>query len=86
MYGDKVIIQAKPGVMDLAVPDAPGYEKAVRASQASIALTPMPYRHVTGHGIHPICFRCGADVTDGEGLKIHPGRVMDDTLLDICRD
>lgn len=73
--GDQVIIQAKPGVLDLAVPDAPGYEEAVRARETSIALKPTPYRHVTGHGIHPICFCCGADVSDGEGLKIHPGRV-----------
>lgn len=75
MDGDQVIIKAKPGVIDLAVPDAPSYEEAVRAAQSSIALKPTPYRHVTGHGIHPICFCCGADVSDGEGLKIHPGRV-----------
>lgn len=75
MDGDQVIIQAKPGVMDLAVPDAPSYEEAVGAARASIALKPTPYRHVTGHGIHPICFCCGADVPCGEGLKIHPGLV-----------
>jgi hypothetical protein len=73
--GDQVIIHARPGVIDLAVPDAPSYEEALRAAQASIAVKPTPYRHVTGHGIHPICFCCGADVSDGEGLKIHPGRV-----------
>lgn len=73
--GDQVIIRAKPGVIDLAVPDAPAYEEAARAAEASIALKPTPYRHVTGHGIHPICFCCGADVPWGEGLKIHPGRI-----------
>ncbi|MEE9910367.1 MAG: hypothetical protein K4571_01480 [Deltaproteobacteria bacterium] len=81
MDGDQLVIQAKPGVIDLAVPDAPSYEEAVQASQASIALTPTPYRHVTGHGIHPICFCCGADVSDGEGLKIHPGRVGDRNMV-----
>jgi hypothetical protein len=75
MDGDQIIIQAKPGVIDLTVPNAPSYEEAVRAAQMSIALKPTPYIHVTGHGIHPICFCCGADVPDGEGLKIHPGRV-----------
>jgi hypothetical protein len=75
MNGDQIIIQAKPGVIDLTVPDAPSYEEAIKAAQTSIALKPTPYIHVTGHGIHPICFCCGADVPDGEGLKIHPGRV-----------
>ena len=81
MDGDQVIIQAKPGAMDLAVPDAPSYEEAVAASQTSIALKPTPYPNVTGHGIHPICFCCGADVPDGAGLKIHPGRVAGANLV-----
>ena len=75
MDGDQMIISAKPGVMDLPVPDAPSYEEALKAAKTSIALKPTPYTHVTGHGIHPICFCCGADVADGEGLKIHPGCV-----------
>lgn len=75
MDDEHVIISAKPGVMDLPVPDAPSYEEALNAAKASIALKPTPYTHVTGHGIHPICFCCGADVPDGEGLKIHPGCV-----------
>ncbi len=75
MDGDQMIISAMPGVLDLTAPDAPSYEEAVKAAKASIALKPTPYTHVTGHGIHPICFCCGADVPDGEGLKIHPGRI-----------
>lgn len=75
MDGDQIIIQAKPGIIDLTVPDAPSYEEAVKAAEKSIALKPTPYTHVTGQGIHPICFGCGADVPDGEGLKIHPGRI-----------
>lgn len=81
MDGDQMIISAKPGLLDLTVPDAPGYEEAVRAAKASIALKPTPYTHVTGHGIHPICFCCGADVPDGEGLKIHPGRVSGTSMV-----
>ena len=81
MDGDQVIIQAKPGIMDLAVPNAPSYGEALTAWEKSIALKPTPYRHVTGHGIHPICFCCGADVPDGEGLKIHPGRVADANMV-----
>ncbi len=81
MDGDQMIIQAKPGVMDLTVPDAPSYEEAVRAAQASLAVKPTPYTHVTGHGIHPICFCCGADVPDGEGLKIHPGHVSGTNMV-----
>ncbi|PKN19884.1 MAG: hypothetical protein CVU71_05815 [Deltaproteobacteria bacterium HGW-Deltaproteobacteria-6] len=81
MDGDQMIIQAKPGTMDLAVPDAPTYEEAVRAAAASIALKPTPYTHVTGHGIHPICFCCGADVPEGEGLKIHPGQVLGTNMV-----
>lgn len=73
MSGEKIIIQAKPGDLDLDVPNAPTYEEAVAASKRSIALKPTPHPHMTGHGIHPICFCCGADVPDGEGLKIHPG-------------
>lgn len=75
MDDGQMIISAKPGVMDLTAPDAPCYEEAVSASKASIALKPTPYMHVNGHGIHPICFCCGAEVPDGEVLKIHPGSV-----------
>ncbi|MDD3260209.1 MAG: hypothetical protein PHN97_12260 [Smithellaceae bacterium] len=81
MDGDQMIIQAKPGVMDLTVPDAPSYEEAVKAAKASLALKPTPYTHVTGHGIHPICFCCGADVPEGEGLKIHPGHVSGTNMV-----
>ncbi|MDD3952203.1 MAG: hypothetical protein PHW59_13890, partial [Desulfobacterales bacterium] len=33
MDGDQMIIQAKSGVMDLTVPDAPSYEEAVQAAK-----------------------------------------------------
>ena len=81
MDGDQMIISAKPGVLDLPLPDAPSYEEAVGAARASLALKPTPYTHVTGRGIHPICFCCGADVPDGNGLKIHPGRVLDANIV-----
>lgn len=71
--GDQIVVQAKPGDLDLAVPDAPAYEAAAEAAKTSIAVKPSPHPRMTGHGIHPICFCCGADVPDGEGLKIHPG-------------
>ena len=81
MDGDQMIIQARPGVLDLPAPNAPGYKEALRASKTSLALKPTPYAHVTGRGIHPICFCCGADVPDGEGLKIHPGHVRGTNMV-----
>jgi hypothetical protein len=75
MDGEKILIEAKPGTLDFVVPDPPGYDEACGAAESSLALKPTPHPHMTGHGIHPICFCCGADVPDGGGLKIHPGRV-----------
>lgn len=75
MDGEKIIIQAKPADLDLETPKPPTYEEALAASKTSIALKPTPHPHMTGRGIHPICFCCGADVPEGQGLYIHPGRV-----------
>jgi hypothetical protein len=73
--GTQLIAEARPCAFDLEVPEAPGFEEAVEASKTSIALKPSPYRVGNLRGIHPICFCCGADVPNGQGLKIHPGRL-----------
>jgi hypothetical protein len=81
MDGDKIIVQAKPGFLDLDVPDAPGFDDAVEAAKTSIALKDSPHPGMKARGIHPICFCCGADVPGGEGLKIHPGRLEGANIL-----
>lgn len=75
MDGEKVLVQAKAGSLDLEVPKPPPYEMAVEAAKISIALKDSPYHDWKTKGIHPFCFCCGADGSDPKGLKIHPGRI-----------
>ncbi|MEO8113142.1 MAG: hypothetical protein ABI655_02090 [Phenylobacterium sp.] len=53
-------------VLDLEIPPAPSLEAARAASGRYI-----------GHEqrVHPICFTCGADRADGDGLRVFPGQL-----------
>ncbi|MEW6185645.1 MAG: hypothetical protein AB1585_07900 [Thermodesulfobacteriota bacterium] len=75
LNGNQVLVEARPCAFDLEIPEVPGFQEAVEAAKTSIALQPSPYGVGNLRGIHPICFCCGADVPDGKGLKIHPGRL-----------
>ncbi len=62
--GDQLVATARPGLVDLAVPEPVGLAEATDASQRCPWLIDHPY---------PQCFVCGTARTDG--LRIFPGPV-----------
>jgi hypothetical protein len=70
-----VVVEGKPGHLDLDMPESPGFESALAASKTSRALQLNEFNNRRYLGIHPTCFCCGAERDDHDGLKIHPGRI-----------
>ncbi|GAC1305841.1 MAG: hypothetical protein NVSMB16_01510 [Acidimicrobiales bacterium] len=66
--GDELLVESEPARLDLAVPPAPGLAQAADAAPAS----PSSW---DGGGVHPVCFGCGANRLDGDGLRIFAGPV-----------
>jgi hypothetical protein len=64
---DSLMGQAGPAVQPLPEPPPPPSLEEARAASG---------RHI-GHGqrTHPICFTCGADREDGDGLRVFPGQI-----------
>lgn len=62
--GEQLVAEARRAALDLEVPSAPSWERAVELS-----------RHYCGHRRHhfPGCFVCGPDRAAGDGLRIFPG-------------
>lgn len=66
--GDELLVESEPTRLGLAVPTAPV------AAQASDAERASPSFWEEG-GVHPVCFGCGANRLDGDGLRIFAGPV-----------
>ena len=64
--GDELIAEARPGDIDIAVPDLPDFAAAQKAAKA--------YTGFQAH-IFPTCFVCGPDRREGDGLRIFPGKL-----------
>lgn len=66
--GETLVAQAVAGPPEAEVPDAVSYEEAARAS-----------KRFPGWRAHafPMCFTCGIDREEGEGLRIFPGALDD---------
>jgi hypothetical protein len=65
--GGTVIAEARPASLDdLEIPVSPTLEEATEATRG--------YRWFTAHPF-PMCFVCGPDRTEGDGLRIFPGDV-----------
>ncbi|HHO76331.1 MAG TPA: hypothetical protein ENN05_07865 [Deltaproteobacteria bacterium] len=62
--GDTVIARAGSSSLDLDVPQPPTYAEAKRASKGYIGFHSHPF---------PLCFVCGPDRSEGDGLRIFPG-------------
>jgi len=62
--GEQLVAEARCAPLDLRVPPAPSFERAVELS-----------RHYCGHRRHhfPGCFVCGPARAAGDGLRIFPG-------------
>jgi hypothetical protein len=74
--GDVLIGEAVPASFELAVPEAPTYAQALAAQGNSPSLDAESENIVPGGlGFHPICFCCGADVPEGQGLRVFASAV-----------
>lgn len=67
-HGDDLLAEAVPSTLELDVPAPPSAEAARRAESDSPS-------HADGIGVHPTCFGCGLQRTDGSGLRIAAGPV-----------
>ena len=76
-----IVVEGKPGKLDLDIPDFPGFDLALSASGTSRALQKNSFNGRMYLGIHPTCFCCGAEREDEYGLKIHPGRIPGKDLI-----
>lgn len=67
----RLIAEAEPARLDLAVPAPPAFADALAAQPHSPALQPGLNSLIPdGTGFHPVCACCGADVPAGEGLRV----------------
>ncbi len=71
----QTLASAKPAALDLQPPHNPGAEAARAAAGMSPALT---------RNVHPICFVCGTERDDNEGLNIYAGPVDDAGTVAAC--
>jgi hypothetical protein len=72
---DTVIAEARPAAVDVAAPIPVSLADARAAAAASPVVV-----HPDWHPF-PTCFVCGPDRDEGDGLRVHPGRVGDHELL-----
>lgn len=67
----QLIVEAEPVRLTLDVPAPPDFDAALAARDRSPALLPRLNDLVPGGtGFHPVCVCCGADVAEGEGLRV----------------
>lgn len=69
--GAQLIAEAEPVAVDLEVPSPPSFAAALTAQPRSAALQPRLNSLIPGGtGFHPVCVCCGADVPEGQGLRV----------------
>jgi hypothetical protein len=81
---ERVVAEAKLTTLELSVPEPPSYAAAlaVRSSSLSLRVGKHPNPQLPGDrlGVHPICFCCGAELTQHDGLHVYaapvPGREL----------
>lgn len=66
--GDTLIAQARPAELELTPPPPPELDAAQAASRQYIGFHSHPF---------PTCFVCGPQRTEGDGLRIFPGKLDD---------
>jgi hypothetical protein len=69
---ERLIAEARPARLELAIPVCPSFERARQLSESYV-----------GHQKHhfPGCFVCGPGRAAGDGLRIFPGAEQDHTLV-----
>lgn len=68
---DVLIAEAEPVTLVLDVPRPPSFGMALAAREKSPSFAPGLNSLIPeGNGFHPVCACCGADVPEGEGLRV----------------
>lgn len=68
---DQLIAEAEPVRLTLDVPTPPDFAAARAARDQSPSFQPRMNSLIPGGtGFHPVCVCCGADVAEGEGLRV----------------
>jgi hypothetical protein len=68
---EQLIAEAEPVTLRLDVPAPPPHATALRARDASPSFTANINPLIPGGtGFHPVCVCCGADVAEGQGLRV----------------
>lgn len=76
--GKTLISEARRTELELDIPPPPEFSAAASAQKDSASFTKGINPLVPGgKGFHPICFCCGADLPDEEGLHVHAAPVPD---------
>ncbi len=71
MLGEQLIAEALPTRLNQDVPVPPDFAAALAARESSPSLQPQQNPIIPdGTGFHPVCVCCGADVPEGEGLRV----------------
>jgi hypothetical protein len=70
--GDVAVIEARPFALDVDLPAPVRVEEASAASERYVGFKEHPFAS---------CFVCGPERTEGDGLRIFPGRVGDGDVL-----
>lgn len=71
LLGERLIAEAEPARLAVTVPTPPSYADALAARPGSPSLRKRPDAIIPGStGFHPVCACCGADVAEGEGLRV----------------
>jgi hypothetical protein len=71
MLGGQLIAEAAPARLTEDVPAPPDFAAALAARRHSPSLHPEANALIPGGtGVHPVCVCCGADVAEGEGLRL----------------
>jgi len=76
MLGEQLIAEAQPASLSLDVPAPPDWAATLAARESSASFQPRVNDLIPGGtGFHPVCVCCGADVPEGEGLRVFAASV-----------
>lgn len=76
MSGEDVLATAKPATLELDVPEPPSADAARALRASSLSLKPGFHQQLGERiGVHPVCFCCGAEREEGDGLRVFPSMV-----------
>ena len=71
--GDTLLATARKNELDLIVPEPGAVEDVIRGQAGSLSLKVGDHPTLGERlGVHPICFCCGAEREEGDGLRVFP--------------